>query len=64
MSLSMLLRCNDLDQTRDCYRNMLHFTATDTAESTLTAQLQGMPYGSRKFGIEDCNGYYLAFSQG
>ncbi|GLS05586.1 hypothetical protein GCM10007860_27430 [Chitiniphilus shinanonensis] len=26
--------------------------------------VQNMPYGSREFGIEDCNGYYLAFQQG
>ncbi|TJZ65380.1 VOC family protein [Chitiniphilus eburneus] len=25
--------------------------------------VQNMPYGSREFGIEDCNGYYLAFQQ-
>ncbi|TDF86192.1 VOC family protein [Pseudomonas sp. H9] len=25
--------------------------------------LQDMPYGSREFGIRDCNGYYLAFTQ-
>ncbi|WP_246195957.1 MULTISPECIES: VOC family protein [Pseudomonas] len=26
--------------------------------------LQDMPYGTREFGIRDCNGYYLAFMQG
>jgi len=25
--------------------------------------LQNMPHGSREFGVRDCNGYYLAFSQ-
>ncbi|MET0218179.1 MAG: VOC family protein [Burkholderiales bacterium] len=25
--------------------------------------LQDMPYGSREFGIRDCNGYHLAFQQ-
>ncbi|MNI35837.1 Glyoxalase-like domain protein [compost metagenome] len=25
--------------------------------------LQDMPYGSREFGLRDCNGYYLAFAQ-
>ncbi|VVN87819.1 VOC family protein [Pseudomonas fluorescens] len=25
--------------------------------------LQDMPYGSREFGLRDCNGYYLAFTQ-
>lgn len=25
--------------------------------------LQDLPYGSREFGLRDCNGYYLAFAQ-
>ena len=25
--------------------------------------LQDMSYGTREFGIRDCNGYYLAFAQ-
>lgn len=25
--------------------------------------IQDMPYGSREFGIKDCNGYHLAFQQ-
>lgn len=25
--------------------------------------LQNMSYGTREFGIKDCNGYYLAFAQ-
>lgn len=25
--------------------------------------LQDMPYGSRDFGVRDCNGYHLAFTQ-
>lgn len=30
---------------------------------TLAWPLQDMPYGSREFGIRDCNGYHLAFQQ-
>ena len=30
---------------------------------TLRWPLQDMPYGSREFGIVDCNGYTLAFQQ-
>jgi len=26
-------------------------------------ELQDMPYGSREFGIRDCNGYLIAFQQ-
>ena len=25
--------------------------------------LQDMPYGTREFGIKDCNGYHLAFAE-
>ncbi|MGE7991639.1 VOC family protein [Pseudomonas sp. NPDC089554] len=31
--------------------------------TTLAWPLQDMPYGSREFGVRDCNGYYLAFSE-
>ncbi|MEC5400109.1 VOC family protein [Uliginosibacterium sp. H1] len=110
MSLTILLRCHDVEQTRAFYRSRLGFDLSDTAEGTLTAVLHGgalvftpadlwgaapgftgtiylavpalddyyatvkdgvslawplqdMPYGSREFGIRDCNGYYLAFRQ-
>jgi catechol 2,3-dioxygenase-like lactoylglutathione lyase family enzyme len=108
MSLTILLRCSDLGQTRDFYRTALGFRVTETAKGTLTARFEGstllftdqdlwktapavsgtiyfatsdadsyyavvkdkvpvswplqeMPYGSREFGIRDCNGYSLAF---
>ena len=110
MSLTLLLRCNEISTTRSFYRDVLGFRVTDTAEDTLTADcfgarlvftasdlwqstpfcsgtiyfevedletlyasvtgnpniswaLQDMPYGSREFGIKDCNGYFLAFQQ-
>ncbi|CDF83770.1 VOC family protein [Pseudomonas sp. QL9] len=110
MPLVALLRCNDLDLTREHYRDALGFEVSETAEGTLsvrledcrvvfTAQdlwaapaacsgtfyfhitdvegyfakvqdkariawpLQDMPYGSREFGVRDCNGYHLAFAQ-
>ncbi len=111
MSLTALLHCSNIDETRQFYRSVLGFNVTDTAEGTLTAEknggkliftaqdlwkskpvcsgtiyfiindvdaffitvkkktavtwpLQDMPYGSREFGINDCNGYCLAFQQG
>jgi hypothetical protein len=111
MSLTLLLRCSNLRETRDFYRTALGFNVRDTAEGTLTATLgngalvftdqdlwkavpalsgtiyfsipdaesyygsvrdkvpvswplQDMPYGSREFGIRDCNGYGLAFQDG
>ncbi|MCM5682667.1 bleomycin resistance family protein [Schlegelella sp. S2-27] len=110
MTLSVLLRCNDLNETRRFYESTLGFIATATAERTVTLEkggakllfteqdlwhgdpactgtlyitipdvddfhvrvrglaplaweLQDMPYGSREFGIKDCNGYLLAFQQ-
>ena len=99
MSLTLLLRTADLEQTRGFYESVLGFEAFDTAEGTLTVEKQGgklifteafgppdgfygtlyfaairasvnviwpvqdMSYGSREFGITDCNGYHLAFQQ-
>ncbi|MDN6858994.1 bleomycin resistance family protein [Pseudomonas sp. CAN2814] len=110
MPLTLLLRCHDLDLTREHYRDTLGFSVSDSAEGTLTVQLQDcrllftahdlwsaavgssgtlyfqivdvegyfeqvkdhaqiawplqdMPYGSREFGVRDCNGYHLAFAQ-
>ncbi|MFB4392075.1 MULTISPECIES: bleomycin resistance family protein [unclassified Pseudomonas] len=109
MPLSALLRCRDLQETRDWYE-AIGFNVSDSAQGTLTVTLQGcrlvftegdlwnsepgcsgtfylsitdlehyheqvkervilawplqdMPYGSREFGVRDCNGYYLAFSR-
>lgn len=110
MTLTLLLRCNDLAATRAFYESVLGFQAMDSAEHTLTVAhhggklvftaqdfwgrpagmsgtayftvpdvdafyaqvknkasiawpLQDMPYGSREFGLVDCNGYTLAFQQ-
>lgn len=32
-------------------------------KASIAWPLQDMPYGAREFGIRDCNGYYLAFTQ-
>lgn len=110
MSLTLLLRCIELDATREFYRSILGFDVAESAEGTLTAEkhggkliftqqdlwksgpafsgtiyftvpdvdryyaairdrtpmswpLQDMPYGSREFGLLDCNGYCLAFQR-
>jgi uncharacterized glyoxalase superfamily protein PhnB len=110
MLVTPLLRCANLEQTRQYYRDVLGFTVSDSARSTLTVclqdshllfteqdlwpqpigctgtfylaiegieayfqqvraqaeiawPLQDMDYGAREFGVRDCNGYYLAFSQ-
>lgn len=110
MSLTLLLRCRDLEETREFYHAVLGFHAVESAESTLTVEKEGgklifttqdlwhaepelsgtiyfsvadaegfyaaikdkttiawpmqdMPYGTREFGLRDCNGYFLAFRQ-
>jgi uncharacterized glyoxalase superfamily protein PhnB len=110
MTFTLLLRCNDLNETREFYRSVLGFDVADTAEDTVTVEmaggkliftsqdlwqsaptcsgtiyfvvpdvdsfyvsvkdeatvswpLQDMSYGSREFGVIDCNGYSLAFMQ-
>lgn len=108
MSLRLLLRCQNLAETRDFYRDALRFGVEDGAEGTLIVTLEGgmlifteadlwksdlvasgtiyftvadvdayfaavkdkvtvawplqdMSYGTREFGINDCNGHWLAF---
>jgi uncharacterized glyoxalase superfamily protein PhnB len=108
VSLTLLLRCSNLAQTREFYRTALGFDVTETAEGTVSTRLAGgtlifteqdlwettpavsatiyfsipdadayyasvkdkaavawplqdMPYGSREFGLRDCNGYTLGF---
>lgn len=110
MSLKILMRCRDLEETRHFYKSALGFNVRDSAADTLTVEqrdatliftpgdlwksppgfsgtlyftvpdadayfasvknkvtvawpIQDMPYGSREFGIRDCNGYHLAFQQ-
>jgi predicted enzyme related to lactoylglutathione lyase len=110
MPLTILLRCHDLEETRQFYQSKLGFNVRDSDECTLTAERQGgtliftpgdfwnsppgfsgtiyftvpdadgyfasvkdkvavawpiqdMSYGSREFGVRDCNGYHLGFQQ-
>lgn len=110
MAMHLLLRCTNLQKTRDFYANVLGFEVTDSADGTCTVRkdqgtivfteadlwngapaltgtiyffladvddyhdrirhavdiqwpLQEMHYGTREFGIVDCNGYHLAFAQ-
>lgn len=110
MSLTLLLRCHEIETTRRFYQSVLGFEVHATAEGTLSVAhhggvliftmadlwqqppacsgtlyfrvpdveayfsqikdqvavvwpLQSMSYGSREFGVLDCNGYYLAFQQ-
>ncbi|WP_447750148.1 VOC family protein [Pseudomonas nicosulfuronedens] len=40
MPLTLLLHCHDLDLTREHYRDSLGFAVSDSAEGTLTVQLE------------------------
>ena len=39
--LTILLRCRDLEETREFYKSVLGFSVRDTAEETLTVELHG-----------------------
>ncbi len=43
--------------------NVDEFYETIKDKVDLQWPLQNMSYGTREFGIKDCNGYYLAFAQ-
>ena len=110
MAMNLLMKCNDIDETKSFYSKILRFDVSDTAEGTCSVQkaggtiifatgenlggspsmsgtvyffvprvdeyfeaikdnvdlqwpLQDMLYGTREFGIKDCNGYNIAFAQ-
>lgn len=73
MSVSLLLRCHDLEQTRGFYGSTLGFDVRDGAEGTLTAELHdgGLIFttldlwksapvfsGTIYFTMPDVDGYY------
>ena len=41
MPLTILLRCHDLEETRQFYESALGFNVRDTAEGTLTVERYG-----------------------
>ncbi|MDQ8037517.1 MAG: hypothetical protein REI12_08850 [Pedobacter sp.] len=67
----LLFTEQDLWQSPPMCSGTFYFTVTDVdqlfsqlnANITISWPLQDMPYGSREFGITDCNGYILAFQQ-
>ena len=75
MSLTILLRCRDLEETRQFYRSALDFEVRDSAGGTLTAEKQGGTLiftsgdlwksppnfsGTIYFGVQDVDGYFAA----
>jgi len=110
MTMNLLMKCKDVEETKAFYSNVLGFEVADTAGDTCSVQkaggtiifstgnnlgdspamsgtiyffipnveeyfeavkdnvdvkwpLQDMSYGTREFGIADCNGYHVAFAQ-
>jgi uncharacterized glyoxalase superfamily protein PhnB len=53
------------------FSGTIYFTVPDADSYFATVKdkvaiawpVQNMPYGSREFGVKDCNGYHLAFQQ-
>ena len=71
--LTVLLRCRDLDETREFYKSVLGFNVRDTAENTLTVEQHGGALiftsgdlwegplgfsGTIYFTVPDADGYY------
>jgi predicted enzyme related to lactoylglutathione lyase len=110
MSMTLLLKCGELEETKAFYSDVLYFEVSDTADQTCTVRnggssiiftaeelwpgpphctgtiyffvpdvdayydavkdkadilwpLEDMSYGTREFGVKDCNGYTLAFAK-
>ena len=108
--MNLLLKCNDLQETKNFYSSILGFTVSNSSNDACTVTnedgtiiftemnalgkipqcsgtiyfflkdvdsyykstkgkvseqwpLQIMTYGTKEFGIKDCNGYNLAFAQ-
>lgn len=61
----------DLWDSPPCFSGTIYFTVPDADayfasvidKVAVAWPIQDMSYGSREFGIRDCNGYHLAFQQ-
>ncbi len=75
MPLTILLRCRDVEETREFYQSALGFNVRDTADGTLTAEYHGgvliftsgdlweTPLGfsgTIYFTVPDADGYFAA----
>ena len=62
---------HDLWDSNPGFSGTLYFTVVDADgyfasikdKASITWPIQDMQYGSREFGIKDCNGYHLAFQR-
>jgi uncharacterized glyoxalase superfamily protein PhnB len=67
----LIFTAQDLWQSGPACSGTIYFTVPDvdachasiSGKVALAWPLQDMPYGSREFGVVDCNGYTLAFQQ-
>jgi len=75
MSLTILLRCHNLEETREFYQSVLGFKVRNSAGDTLTVEQQGATLiftssdlwkcppnfsGTIYFGIKDVDGYFAS----
>ncbi len=67
----LIFTASDLWQSTPFFSGTLYIEVEDLetlyasveGNPNISWTLQDMPYGSREFGIKDCNGYLLAFRQ-
>lgn len=67
----LIFTCSDLWEGAPRLSGTLYFTVPDVDIYFATVKervniawpVQRTSYGSREFGVKDCNGYYLAFHQ-
>ena len=68
---ALVFTSGDLWGTPPGFSGTIYFTVADADgvfdsvkdKVTVVWPIQNMSYGSREFGIRDCNGYHLAFQQ-
>jgi catechol 2,3-dioxygenase-like lactoylglutathione lyase family enzyme len=78
MTLTLLLRCTSLDDTREFYGSVLGFSVAETEDGTLTADMSGAKLiftpgdlwgsapqcsGTFYFTVPDVDGYYAAVKE-
>lgn len=67
----LIFTSGDLWESPPVFSGTIYFTVPDADgyfasvkdKTTVAWPIQDMSYGSKEFGIKDCNGYHLAFQQ-
>jgi len=67
MTMNLLLKCQDLEETKAFYSGVLGFEVVDSAEGTCSVQKSGgtiiFTNGDLWEGRPHCTGYTLAFAK-